>query len=243
MSLLASITHRGRLSLNTNCLIKVWWENSFTFTVLLFLCIQQPRKVKRGKMWSHLVKYEQGGDVDLNLRLLCAFFQILLQTYNTCLWASVCSSKHLRYYHICMLGKVTLLRSWLSTNTCKPHRPACGHLCKGAAPVTPQAKCDCIFISEEQISNTNHQQFENLVKKKTLFKVARCYTIQMANGKWHFKNMSAKHCKQYLLWEKPNQVLHLASQHSTQPLPMALLHLIGCDRLCPEAFAGLATAT
>lgn len=47
------------------------------------------------------------------------------------------------------------------------------------------------------------------------------------------------HCTHHLCWEKPNQK---PDQQSTRPLPAALLHLIGCDRLRPEAFARLATA-
>lgn len=92
------------------------------------------------------------------------------------------------------------------------------------------------FIGE--ISNTNHQQFKITIFKWLLH-------ISLANYIQHCKK---DHSKPHVLLGKTKpgassaELAHL-HDYSTQPLPAALLHLIGCDRLCPEAIAGLATTT
>lgn len=54
----------------------------------------RPTAWKSEKKAEHKVKYEQGGDVDLNLRIPCVLFHILLRAYNTRLCASLSSAEN-----------------------------------------------------------------------------------------------------------------------------------------------------
>lgn len=91
------------------------------------------------------------------------------------------------------------------------------------------------MLSVKSVSQINVSGFRSVADK-------RSYTS--------YKKCKKDHCKQHLFCNQARCFIctelgcpFYLHDHSKQPLPAALLHLIGCDWLCPEPFTGLATAT
>lgn len=116
----------------------VFWMcdvSSFTFSVPLFLRVQQPRRVKRGKAWGHRVKHAAGRWRGLRSPSVRSYLEL---TVPVSVLQYVVQNNHdtVSYLHARWGSTVQFMEEGEDMQT----TPPAGIYVKGASPATPQPK-------------------------------------------------------------------------------------------------------